>query len=204
MRGTAYVFRARRGKTTEGYIAFARKWHPDHLRGHDVHCLDFVALTPEAGRRLLTLMADHRSLGRDLLVVGPPSAPTLLPLAEQISSVDTLIRWMVRIVWVKEALEARGYPRGLTAELGLEIEDDVLPGNSGGYLLRVGAGHGRVERGRPAGPLSMHVRGLAPLFTGYATAQQLAAIGLVRGDAETLALATEMFSGPAPWLAEMF
>jgi len=204
MRGSAYVFRARRGKTTEGYIAFARKWHPDHLQGHDIHCLDFVALTPEAGRRLLTLMADHRSLGRDMLVAGPPSAPALLPLSEQIGTVDTLLRWMVRIIWVKAALEARGYPRGLTAELGLEIEDDVLTNNTGGYILRVGLGAGRVERGRPPKPLWLHVRGLAALYTGYATAEQLSAIGLARGDADTLALATEMFSGPAPWLPEMF
>ncbi len=204
MRGSAYVFRARRGSTTEGYIAFARKWHPDHLQGHDIHCLDFVSLTPAAGRRLLTLMSDHRSLGRDLLVAGPPSAPALLPLAEQIGTVDVMIRWMVRIVWVNAALEARGYPRGLSAEIGLEIEDDLLSENGGSYLLRVDGGAGRVERGRPRHPLWLHVRGLAALYTGYATAEQLAAIGLARGDADTMALATEMFAGSPPWLPEMF
>jgi predicted acetyltransferase len=204
MRGKTYVFRACRGKKTEGYIAFARKWHADHLHGHDLHCLDFVALTPEAGRRLLTLVADHRSLGRDLLVIGPPSAPALLPLAEQIATVDMLLRWMVRIIWVKAALEARGYPRHLRAELALEIHDDQLPANTGGYSLRIDSGVGRVERRRVGKGLWLHVRGLAALYTGYNTAEQLEAIGLARGDADTLALATEMFAGPTPWLAEMF
>ena len=51
---------------------------------------------------------------------------------------------MLRIVDVAAALEARGYPAGLEAQLELEVEDELLAWNHG--RLRLSVADGREER----------------------------------------------------------
>ncbi len=114
-----------------------------------------------------------------------------------------MMRWMLRLVDVRAALEARGYPPGLTARLELEVDDDLLAGNRGRITLEVADGRGSVSDGG-AGALKAHVRGLAPLYSGHLDAAALAAIGLVDGSAGALATASAIFAGPAPWMMEIF
>ena len=112
-------------------------------------------------------------------------------------------QWMVRLLDVPAALRARGYPRGLEAELHLEVKDDVLPENDGRLVLRVADGVGAVSAGGE-GRLALDVRGLAALYTGHLSPDQLAATGLLSGTAEDRAAASPVFAGPAPWMPDFF
>lgn len=108
---TARAHRAARDGRTEGYIVFTREGREDPLR-----ILDLRTLIKAAGERLLAFLAGRRSMvdriewhgggATDLLVA-------LLPARryKQIRSFD----WLLRIVYVRGAPEARGCPPTTTA-----------------------------------------------------------------------------------------
>jgi predicted acetyltransferase len=198
----AYVVRERDAIT--GYVILRRRWQTASPGYQDVHGREIVAETPGALRRLLTLIADERSLGESLLLSGPPSSSDFMLLAEQRAAVAHQLRFMLRILDVAAALEARGYPPGLTASLGFEVEDELIAANRGHFTLSVVGGRGRVSRVAGEPRLALGVRALASLFTGYLPAEELARVGLAAGSDDALAIATALFAGPAPWLPEIF
>jgi predicted acetyltransferase len=110
---------------------------------------------------------------------------------------------MLRVVDVERALSERGYPTGLDAELHLAIADDIVPANNASFVLRVAGGKGEVARGG-RGSVKVDVRGLAPMYTGLLGAEELKATGYIEGPDDELAIATAIFGGPAPWLADFF
>lgn len=185
----------------EGYVAFTQR--RDKEWRYDLVLQDFVALTAAAARRLWTFFADHRSFSRDVLWVGHVADPVLLMLREQQWEVTRMWTWMTRIVDVKSALEARGYPRGLEAELHLQVADDVLPWNDGRFVLEVSGGHGAVRKGG-RGKLSVDVRGLASMYTGFLTGAETVAAGYASGSEAELSKASAVFAGPPPWLPDFF
>ncbi len=195
-------YRVREGGKTTGYLAYWAKRRTDRFHVSDYY-VELVANTPAAAARLRALLADHRSMVDTLHIAGPPGGAPFLPLGEQRATVDVMMRWMLRLVDVRAALEARGYPPGLTARLELEVEDDLLAKNRGRITLEVSEGSGRVTDGG-GGTLEAHVRGLAPLYSGHLDATSLAALGLVEGSADALATASAIFAGPAPWMPEIF
>jgi predicted acetyltransferase len=110
---------------------------------------------------------------------------------------------MLRIVDVERALTERGYSLAVETEVHLDIRDDLLPANSGSWMLHVAGGKGHLSRGG-RGSVSIDIRGLAALYTGFLGAEQLRTTGYVDGPGDDLARATAAFAGPAPWLADFF
>ena len=185
----------------EGYVVF--KQISDKGWGYELVLRDVVALSRAAARRLWTFFADHRSFSPKIKWNGAPGDPLTYHLREQDWEVDKDWKWMLRIVDIERALTERGYPPGVDTELHLRVADDVLPANSGRIVLHVSGGKGEVSRGG-RGTLRIDVRGLAPLYTGFLSAEQLKTTGHVDGSDDDLASATTTFAGPAPWLADFF
>jgi predicted acetyltransferase len=185
----------------EGYIVFRQL--SEKGWGYDLNLRDVVALTPGAGRRLWTFFADHRSFAGKVKWIGGPADPFTFHLREQDWAVDKSWNWMLRIVDVERALGERGYPSGLEAELHLDVADDIVPANNTSFVLRVAGGKGEVARGG-RGSVKIDVRGLAPMYAGFLGAEELTATGYIDGPDEDLAIATAIFGGPAPWLADFF
>ena len=201
------VFRylvARDGQA-EGYVVFTQG-----SRTEPVTVLDACTLTPAAGRRLLTLFAGYRSTVEHLVWSGGPLDPFIYLLREQLAgglrthvTITRAFDWMLRLVDVPAALQARGYPPGPRADLHLDVRDDLLPTNSGPIVLTVEDGHGQVRPGG-AGHLRLGVRELAAIYTGFMAPAEVRALGAIEGSPDTLALAGAIFAGPRPWLADMF
>ena len=185
----------------EGYVVFRQL--SEKGWGYDLALRDVVALTPAAARRLWTFFADHRSFAGKVKWNGPPGDPFAFHLREQEWDVEKVWAWMLRIVDVERALAERGYPAALEAELHLRVSDDVLSANDGSFVLNVSDGKAEVSRGG-RGSLRVDVRGLSPLYTGFQSAEALVSTGLVEGPDTDLAVATAIFGGPAPWLADFF
>jgi predicted acetyltransferase len=183
-----------------GYLIYSQQ---SRDQGHDMKVRDWAALTPAAHARLQTLLADHRSVVNDIVWKGPPVDPLLCAPEEQRYKHRACERWMVRIVDVQAALGQRGYPEGVEARLDLEITDDLVPGNSGRFILDVSGGRGTVRAGG-GGDLRCGVRGLAPLYSSMLVPQELARIGWIEGDASALATAARIFAGPQPWMSDGF
>jgi predicted acetyltransferase len=193
-----YKFIVRRDGVPEGYLIFLHaSW------GEPLNVRDSVALTPAAGRRLLTLLADHRSMIETVRILGGTNDTLLFLLAEQKQKVSSSLDLMLRIVDVSGALTARGYPAGVNAELHLEVRDELLPTNNGRFVLTVGDRRASV-RGGGAGSVRLHVRDLAALYSGYMTPSELQAAGTLDGQEADLAIAAQIFAGPRPWTPDMF
>src|SRR5262249_1260949 len=83
---------------------------------------DDVALTPAAARRIATFFADHKSIVHEVGWRGSAGDPILAVLREQ-SLVHARL-WdvfMLRILDVAKAIEARGYAPGVSAEVHLDV-----------------------------------------------------------------------------------
>ncbi|HEY0840762.1 MAG TPA: GNAT family N-acetyltransferase [Vulgatibacter sp.] len=185
----------------EGYCFAAKRGSPGDRQ--ELVVSDLAAATPQAATRLLTFLGDHRSLIERTIWHGGPADPLLLLVREQRYVLTVEEAWMLRILDVERALEARGFPPGLSARLEFEVFDEVLAGNRGNWILEIHGGEGRVSRGG-GGAIKAHVRGLAPLYSGHLSAQALALTGLVEGDAAALQLATAIFAGPQPAMSDFF
>ena len=184
----------------EGYVIFTQQTEAGRY-----HLLvrDLVALTPAAGRCLWTFFASHRSMAAEVRWRGAAIEPLLSLLSEQTYRVLLLERWLLRLINLPLALEKRGYPAGVVAELHLAVEDELLPENQGNFVLTVANGQGEVKTGG-RGDLQLNIRGLAPLYTGLFTPQQLQSTGQLTATSNALATAAQIFAGSEPWLPDHF
>ncbi|HMG25166.1 MAG TPA: sterol carrier protein domain-containing protein, partial [Kofleriaceae bacterium] len=188
----------------EGFVAFSHKDIAVTPR-YELAVRDLVAVTPRAGRRILRLLADHRSMADHAVVYAAPGEPVLQLLGEEPWRIADHQRWMVRVLDVPAALAARGWSACARGEIALDVRDDVIPDNQATFALAVDAGRAEVRRIAP-GPraVAIDVRALAALYTGYLGAEELRARGGIEGDDGDLARLGSLFAGPAPWMAEIF
>lgn len=185
----------------EGYVLFDQQREGGWK--YELRCRDLVALTPAAARRLLTFFADHRSFATAVVWTGGPADPLRYLLREQAWDLQRHFAWMLRIVDVRGALAARGYPLGVEAEVHLEVSDDVLPWNHGRFVLEVSGGKAKARKGG-RGRVKVDVRGLAPLYTGHMAPRELLATGLLDAADRDLDTCAPVFAAPAPWMADFF
>jgi predicted acetyltransferase len=181
----------------QGYLIFTQS--------HDglIDIKDWVVLTPEAGQRFWTFLADHRSQMDKVQWNSAIVDPLSLLLPEKTAKLKWEKRWMLRIIHVMKALAIRGYLTQLDAELHLDIYDDLLLENNGKFILSVANGEGEVTRGGK-GDLKIDIRGLAPLYTGLFTPHQLQMMGRIEGTQKALSIAAQMFGGAVPWMPDFF
>lgn len=171
----------------EGYIYVAQK--PNGASRFDLRVTDVVVHTARAARRAADLLGSHATFGDEVHLWTGPGDPFLASLPESPFRVETCKPWMVRIVDLARALGERGYPRCLDLEIHVDVRDELLPENAGRWTLRIADGRGHAERGGH-GRVTMDIRGLAAMYTGYTSADALRVAGLLDGDAEEAARAT--------------
>jgi predicted acetyltransferase len=198
----SYVIEGRkRGGGIDGYVIYSQQHHQgDH---YDLNIRDYAFLTPAAGRRLLTFLADHATVVRQVTYEGSyhDALTALTPLNDH--KICGRISWALRVLDVGGALSKRGYPFGLTAELHLEVSDPLLPGNNGRFVLRVDDGRGKVRKGG-RGRVKLGVPALAPLYSGHLSASKLALTGTIEASERDLAALDAVFAGPQPWICDHF
>ncbi|MEM6290025.1 MAG: GNAT family N-acetyltransferase [Myxococcota bacterium] len=186
----------------EGYVAYSKRSRPDD--GHDIHVHDLFATSAWGYRRLWSFIAGlSTSLVRRVVLHTAPQDPARLVLPDAHFTVSLADAWMLRIANVEAAMAERGYPPRLAAELDLDVYDDVVDSNNGQWRLTVRSGRGTLRRGG-TGALRTDMRGLAALYSGFSQPAGLAATGQLHGTPAALALAGSIFSGPQPWMREMF
>jgi predicted acetyltransferase len=195
---TAHKYLIRQGGEEVGYVVYVQGGQHESIR-----ITDYCALTPEAVSRVLTFFSDHRSLATTIIWNSGPNDPLLYALAEQDVKVPLRLDWVLRVVDVEKALMQRGYPAGLNTEVHFDVRDDQLLWNDGRFLLRLEEGRPTVVRGGE-GRLRLDARTLATLYTGYLSPLDLKVAGRLEGSAPDLASAQIAFSGPRPWMPDIF
>ncbi|MCA9126793.1 MAG: GNAT family N-acetyltransferase [Planctomycetales bacterium] len=165
--------------------------------------IDYATITPIALQRLLVLLEDHRSMCDRVVWTGGSQDPILLVAGEQRITTLEYLRLLSRIVCFESAIAARGYPQ-VNAEIHLAISDPLIRENEGSWIVRVENGIARAERGG-SGALRMSIGAVATLYSGFTNCTQLVDAGLVEcSDHRQRHLADLIFSGPRPWMPEIF
>lgn len=190
------------GGKLEGYAFAGQRSVSDGVR-HDLRLTDFVGTTARATERILDFLGAHRSTADHALWFGGTADDRLLALPDKGYQVAVDAYFMVRIVDVAAALAARGYPE-LEREVVLEVSDPLLPENTGAYRLAVSGGRAEVSRLSRGSGVRLDVRALAPLYTGFASVNELERAGAISGDARSLSTLGLFFTGTAPALCDFF
>ncbi len=193
-----------RNAQAEGYLVIRQ-----HGSNHPLEVLDMCLLTPPAARRVLALLARYRSVTERFTWYGGPHDPLAYLFGEPMIAarpylhIHSALIWLLRMVHVPAALRTRGYPPAVQAELHLDVQDELLPANSGPLVLRVHDGHAAVEPGGK-GRIRLGVRELAAIYSGFLSPFELRAIGNISGPDTDLALLGAVFAGARPYIVDMF
>ncbi len=181
------------GRRITGYVFLRQDRNPVSGR-HAVLVSDIAAVTTRAARRLLAFIGEFGSMAENMTYLCGQIHP-LFSLLDEPRGLTVKFKeyWMLRVTDVAAAVSERGYHPGLSAELHVDVADEVLPQNSGRWVLRVKA-VGSAERGG-RGDLCCDTRGLAAAFGGLLTATNLRMLGLLGGSDDAVATLQAMFPG---------
>jgi predicted acetyltransferase len=145
-----------------------------------------LAGSQETLHALWAIIGSGSSTAASIEVCLSPHDPVFWLTKERLDGNVHLTSWMLRVVDAPAAIEARGFPQGVTAEVALEIHDPDLPANSGTWRLAVKDGEGRLEPAAGArNPVRLGARGLSALYGGVPTST-LRGAGLLEGHASVL------------------
>ena len=195
-KGTLYAYLIGSSDQPEGYIIFTQE-------KEKIAIADWALLTAAAAKRVWTFLGDHRSLIKEVTWWGSPVNPYVLLLPEQSSTIVKQTNWMLRIIDLPAVLTQRGYPPELSAELHLDIKDELLPANNSKFCLQVSQGKGEVDRGGD-GDFQLDIRHFASLYTGFLSPIQLKQLNYLQATPAALATASLIFSGDRPWMPDFF
>jgi predicted acetyltransferase len=139
---------------------------------------------------------------------GPdPDPAAIYALRDRSARLVSRWHWMLRLVDLPAALQARPWPSGVAGQVSFRVQDPVCPWNAGTWQLELSGGQARVEpesSGAVPGATA-DVRGLASLFTGFAGPDDLVRAGLLGGlDPDAVELLRAAFASPRPWTAEFY
>ncbi len=171
---------------------------------HEIHLSDLAFDSPDAGRQLLSFLADFEPMGTDLVLHGGPLHPIQTLLPQQRYKVELKDYWMLRITSIQHALQRRGYPLGIDAALSLHIDDPIVSENAGAWTIRVRDGSGFLTREHAAPLLRCGISGLAAIYSGLHSASAAHLLGLAEGDDRAITLADSIFATGTPWMSDMF
>jgi predicted acetyltransferase len=197
----AFLVQGERG--AEGYVVISQRPAPAPLQPMEIVVRDVVANTAAAGRRILRFLADHRSTVRSATLVSGPGEPLLMLAREERNEIADLLRWMLRVVDVRSAFEERGWSPAVRGEVHLDVRDPLLRENARRWVIEVADGRVEVREGG-TGAIAIDVGGLAALYSGFLSAEELRLAALCDGPPADLARASAIFGGPAPWMADFF
>jgi predicted acetyltransferase len=163
---------------------------------------------PGADAALFALFAGYASMNGMVAWSGPdPDPAAIYALRDRFARLVNRWHWMLRLVDLSAALQARPWPSGVAGQARFRVEDPVCPWNSGTWQLELSGGQATVEAvpSGAAGAATAEVRGLASLFTGFAGPDDLFRAGLLSGfDPAALDLLRAAFASPRPWTAEFY
>ena len=135
-----------------------------------------------------------------------PDPAAIYALEDRFAHLVDRWHWMLRLVDLSAALQARPWPSGVAGQVAFRVEDPALPWNTGTWRLELSGGEGWVDQVPAAsGAATADIRGLASLFTGFAGPDDLLRAGLLGGfDPAAVDLLRAAFASPRPWTAEFY
>lgn len=140
----------------------------------------------------LGLLAGHGTTAGAIDTALP--SPLLQPHVAHIQRATVRSDWpfMLRLVDIPAAVQARGWPRSVQGRVDLEVTDPVLPANAGPHVLEVDGGEATLVRGG-SGKVAVTAQDLAALYAGGDVQALRSAGRLVEADPDELDLFAAAF-----------
>jgi predicted acetyltransferase len=162
---------------------------------------------PGADAALFALFAGYAPIFGTIAWNGPdPDPAAIYALRDHFARLTDRWYWMLRLVDLPAALQARPWPAGVAGQVSFRVEDPACPWNTGAWRLELAGGQARVDPVTgPAPAATADVRALASLFSGFTGPDDLLRAGLLAGfDPEAVELLRAAFASPRPWTAEIY
>jgi predicted acetyltransferase len=190
---------ARDGDRVLGLLSFSRVAAEGHLDvAFGLDCRAFVATTGPGLDALLAYIGGYAGLGRWIRFAGPPNDALSLRLPAQSLEVHERYRWMLRLLNVPAAFEARGYPP-VDAEVTFSVDDHRYPDNGGPWRLMVRDGRGSIERAVAHDRAPIPIGPLSSMFSGYFRPHDAVLLGVMAADDPAVEGFATILAGPDPW-----
>ncbi len=188
----------------EGYASFLNEDATGDLEvAFKIETKHFVAATPEALRSLLAYFRGYRGLGQTLTFQGQPADPVALLVGEQRVKPTWTFRWMLRLLDVRGAFEARGYPP-VSGRAVVSVEDPMFADNRGPFLIEADEGQVRVSRADALGTRPIPIGILSSMYTGFLSPHDAVRLGHLAPDDPAVGFLADLLAGPAPWMYDFF
>ncbi|MBO3747700.1 GNAT family N-acetyltransferase [Streptosporangiaceae bacterium NEAU-GS5] len=154
--------------------------------GGDIEIDTLVAGSEATARALWSLVGSASSIASTVTAPVEPDDPILWLTRERGHDKVDPTRWMFRLVGLVDALEGRGYPAAVAADVAVTVSDPWRPANTGTWRLEIAGGACQVT---PAGPAPAYgqapelgIGAMSALFAGVSTGA-LRRAGLMTGPA---------------------
>jgi predicted acetyltransferase len=194
----------REGERITGFAGFTREAEPGHLDvAFGLECEIMFAVTSTGGRALVDYFRGFRGLGVWLEWPGPATDPLAIAIPEALVETRFHYDWMLRLLDVPKALEARGYPP-IATDVVIAVEDERWPENAGPWRVesRDGEAHVSPATGEAVRPIPIGT--LSAMFSGFLRVPDAVRLGVLDADDPALDGLAAMFSGPDPWCPFFF
>ena len=188
-----------RGMVRYERLPSGRSGAPWSIRVHQL-----FAETAEALHGLGWLVGSSSSQADKVYYTSAPVDPLALLLPSRLQRIIAEAPWMLRLLDIPAAINQRGFPVGLEAEVCLAVEDELSPDSGMPFRLSVAKGEGRVEAATSA-DLRMGIGAFSALYSGALNTATLIASGMLFGGTrEERAQLDACFSGPLPFMLGEF
>jgi predicted acetyltransferase len=208
-RPDSHTYVAEVGKVLTGYVWTGREPATDRQESYTTVVHEWLALDLDALLALWRVVGSSRPISRTVTYVDSPYDSLAMLLhdpgrGQDVYAQPDLEFWMTRLVDAAAAVDARGFPAAVDAEVSLDLVDDRAAWNAGRWVLRVAGGRGTLERGG-RGDVRLQVGTLSAIYTGWTDPFEAARLGLLPGAGRSdLAQLAAVFAGRTPWLRSYF
>jgi predicted acetyltransferase len=167
-----------------------------------LHVLRLVGVDRDVERALLRCVGHHHTVATTTVLRSRTADPVLFELGSLTQLDRACDHVMTRVVDAPGAIAARGWAP-VTTTLELDVADGRRSANHGRFVLEVADRSAMLTSGG-AGRVTVDVRALASLYTGFTTASALADAGRLTGDASSIAAMDDAFAAPTPCMRDTY
>ncbi|MCZ6642791.1 MAG: sterol carrier protein domain-containing protein, partial [Gammaproteobacteria bacterium] len=163
-------------------------------RNQEIKIRDLAWLTPDAYRSLWSFLARHDLVGRVTWDSAPIDDPATEYFREprMLKTRDHEGLWL-RVVDVAPALEGRGYDTSANLVIGI-ADDPLTPWNGGSYEMEISPAGARVSKTDTTPEVSLSLKTLASLYSGFRRATDLEHWGYLKGSTDAIVKADQIFA----------
>ena len=199
-----YRYLYRKENEIKGFLTFIQAPESKTSKyNYSLVCPHLVWTDTDSANAILSFVRSPGGLVVNLVWNGPVEE-TLAVFCDQQIGVRSVENWMARLVDLTSALESRGYPKELEAQVEFSVSDPSLPENEGSYCLVVSGGSATLERISQA-KIELDVGMLTALYTGWLPAREAVKLGRLRhASGEEVSQLETIFQGSKPWLDVVF